>query len=76
MESSTPENQKRVIGKPAVALGATFLTLPAFIPFYFALGEQDPSTFWLLIAVGISIIVGNAIALILIYRWILRLTHE
>lgn len=66
----------RPIGKPTLIAGAVFLTLPALIPFYFASKEQDPATFWLLIATGVTLLIANAMALILIYRWILRPPHD
>lgn len=70
------DTPKSTIGKPAMFVASAFLVIPAFIPFYFAIGEEDPSTFWLLIGVGISVLVANILALILIYRWILRFTHD
>ncbi len=70
------DTPKTTIGKPAIFVASTFLVIPAFIPFYFAIGEQDPATFWLLIGVGISVLVANVLALILIYRWIVRYSHE
>lgn len=73
MVSETPTTP---ITKPALFAAATFLTIPAFIPFYFALDEEDTTTLWLFVGTGVTVLLANTMAFILIYRWIVRLTHD
>ena len=70
-ESNTPKTPN--VSLATLILGGMFLALPPVIPFYFAVKTEDPTLFWIFIATGLSMAVGNALMLALIRRWIDRM---
>ena len=66
-------------GRPSpivLVIASMFLTAPACIPFYFAIQQEDATLRWVFIGAGFSIVIFNAVALVLIYRWIQRINHS
>lgn len=56
----------------AMVIAAGFMTAPAAIPFYYAMQQDDATIKWVFIGAGLSLVVFNAIALVLIFRWLKR----
>jgi hypothetical protein len=61
---------------PALILASVFLTAPAGIPFYYAMKQDDATLQWVFIGAGFSLVIFNAVALVLIYRWIQRINQS
>jgi len=64
-------SELKPISRGALIGACVFMTLPALIPFYYAM-QAEGGTRWLLIATGFTVAIGNALMLVLIHRWITR----
>lgn len=64
-------SELKPISRPALLGACIFMTLPALIPFYYAM-QAEAGTRWLLIATGFVVAISNALILVLIHRWITR----
>lgn len=74
-DKETPEERSEGSYKPsttAFVIASIFMAAPAAIPFYHALQQDDATIKWVFIAAGFGLVVFNALALVLIYRWLQR----
>ena len=61
------------LSKTWIAAAAVFMVLPSVIPFYYAVKAEETTITLVLIAFGFGVLVINALILLLVYRWILRM---
>jgi hypothetical protein len=64
------------IKKSTIAIAALFLTIPGLIPLYYATEAEQTQAIAMLVAMGVSVLVLNAVALFVLYRWLQRLASS
>lgn len=66
------ESDAVVISRSTLVIASVFMALPAMIPFYFAVVEEDTTIRALFGGFGVVILIANGLLLALIHRWLTR----
>ena len=72
MKEETGDRAGRTPSKRFVAMLYLPLLVPAVIPLYLARDQDDPVILAVLVATSLALAVGNALLLVLLYRWFQR----
>ena len=77
MTEHSEHNPKRgVPSKGFVALLYVPLLVPAILPLYFAVNEDDPALMAIMIGTTVAVLIFNAVVLVAAYRWFSRGAEE
>lgn len=58
--------------KGVVALAYGLLLIPALIPIYFVVDQDDPTLIAIMIGTSVTILTFNTVVLVVAYRWLSR----
>ena len=72
MKEETADRTGRTLSKRFVAMLYLPLLVPAAIPVYLARDQDDPVVLAVLVATSVALVVGNALLLVILYRWFQR----